>query len=135
MTNHVADKNAGVFAYEIPSKPTSEAWPKHVLYQGFVTAPGPGQASPGFAELFPMSKDPNKKMSIVVSGDGTQRAHILTPVCNDPNNWEYKEETILKSKGMVGKIAIADTNQNGILELFIPEYSENKITVLEPILD
>lgn len=132
VTNHVSDAKAGVFAYEIPTAPNSQLWKKHILYQGFkTTAPGPGQASPGFVDEFDHNNDPTDKSLLVISGDGTQKVHALTPKSISPESWDYEHHVILESKGVVGKIGYADFNGNMIKELYVPLYGEDKILVLE----
>ncbi len=134
VTNHVSDASAGVFTYEIPANPKEQAWRKHILYQGFVTsASGVGQASPGVARIYYPTKNHKEKPYIIVSGDGTESAHLLSPNSQSNLDWNYSEETILKTKGMVGQLAVGDADQNGINEIYIPEYDQNRIKVLEPV--
>ena len=135
VTNHVNNSSAGVFGFEIPTSPKEQAWPKHILYQGFVTsASGVGQASPGVARTYYPTKNQNEKPFIVVSGDGSESAHLLSAVSQDKNDWNYRQEFILKTKGMVGQLEIGDADQNGLNEIYIPEYDQNRITVLEPFI-
>lgn len=133
VTNHVNDKTAGVFAFEIPAIPFEQNWNKHILYQGFKTsAPGIGQASPGVARSYFPNKSKIGKPYVIVSGDGAEGAFLLSPLSQDKSDWSYKEEAILKTKGAVGQLAVGDADQNGLNEIYIPEYDQNRITVLEP---
>lgn len=54
----------------------------------------------------------------MVSGDGTQRAHLLRPTSEDPSNWIYQMETILFVNATVGGIAIGNLIFNFFLILF-----------------
>ena len=135
-TNHVSDKTAGVFSYEIPVHPSEQTWTKHILYQGFVTsAPGIGQASPGVAKIYYPTKKRNGKPYIVVSGDGSESAHLLTPESLDSRDWNYRHEVLFKTKGAVGELAIGDADQNGLNEIYIPEYDQHHIEVIEPVIN
>jgi hypothetical protein len=130
VTNHEGDKNAAVFGYEIPEDIYSN-WTRHTLFSGFVTKQrGVGQASPGEAmAVHPDLNNKDSKPVILVSGDGSQHAHILTPVSEDPNNWEYTEKAFLNAGCTVGKMAVNDVNNDGLLEIFVPAYDNDKIHV------
>ena len=104
-TNHEGNAKAAVYAYEIPSDLTS-SWTRRTLYSGFKTRQkGVGQGSPGEAmAIHPDVNNTDSKPYIIVAGDGTQHAHILRPVSEDPNNWEYTEEAFLNAECTVGKL-------------------------------
>jgi len=128
VTNHISTDKAGLFVYEIPADPKNEDWKKHVLYQGFkTTAVGIGQASPGNAKAFkPTVAD--KKYSIVVSGDGTEKVHLFTPT---ESPWKYRHDIIYSGRGIIGKVSTYDADRDGKAEIYIPAYDENKIHILE----
>ena len=131
-TNHENDDKAAVFGYEIPADLTSE-WKRHTLYSGFKTLQkGVGQGSPGEAlAIHPNKNDTSSKPVILVAGDGSQKAHMLTPVSQDSNSWEYTEEVVVDVGCTVGKLAIEDVDFDGYMEIFVPAYDKDKIHVLE----
>ncbi len=132
VTNHEDDERAAVFTYEIPSDLTGE-WTRHTLYEGFETRqPGPNQGSPGNAvAIHPDQNDTSGKPWILVSGDGTQRAHILKPTSEDAGNWDYEKTDILDAGATVGLSSAADLNGDGLLEVMVPSYDKNVIYVFE----
>lgn len=132
VTNHVASKKAGVFVYEIPDEPKSEEWIKHTIHEGFkTTARGVGQASPGNAKAFEPNPGSGEKLSIVVSGDGTEKVHLFTPVKSEKSDWKYHHEVIYSGKGIMGKVSAFDGDLDGKAEIYIPAYDENKVLVYE----
>lgn len=130
VTNHEPDEKAAVFTYEIPENLTDK-WTRHTLFSGFVTLQkGINQASPGEAmAVHPDQSNKNMKPVILVSGDGSQNAHILVPASEDPNNWDYTEKSFLNAEATVGKMAVDDVNGDGLLEIFVPSYDKNTIHV------
>lgn len=136
VTNHEPDEKASVFAYEIPKHlPTPMAkqlhWKRHTLLTGIETRqPGTNQGSPGSAQTFKPTTEHSKKPYILVSGDGSQRVHLLVPQSQDPDNWNYREHVILDTNSTVGKIATGDVDQDGVNEVFVPAYDKNRIYVL-----
>lgn len=129
-TNHV--KRGSVFAYEIPENIKSQRWNRITLLDNIQTkVRGMGQASPGRAIAFhPNADKKDQKPLIIVAGDGSQKAHLLTPNSEDSSDWGYKEDIILKvDKGVIGQIAVGDVDFDGNMELFIPAYDEDKIHI------
>jgi hypothetical protein len=131
VTNHEKSKEAGVFAYEIPKDFKTEEWTRHTLYQGFVTRSGPFnrfQASPGTATAFhPNVADKDRKPCILVSGDGTQQAHILRPRSESPEDWSFEESVLIDTGGTVGKCAVGDVDGDNYAEVFVPAYDQDLI--------
>ena len=127
-TNHEDDENAAVLAYEIPKNITQGSWTKHFLLKGIETLKkGYKEASPGTAVAFyPEVKNTQGKPWIVVSGDGSMRAHLLVPGESD---FEYEEKILVNTGGTVGEIAVADVDDDGYSEIFIPAYDKNKIYI------
>ena len=132
VTNHEADEKAGVFAFEIPDDFKRQDWIKHVLLDGIETRmPGQGQASPGGAIAITPQVDSDEKPVIVISGDGSQRVHLLIPNSSDINDWQYREEIILDAKTAVtGGFEIADLDADGWYEIIVPEYDNDLISIL-----
>lgn len=129
-TNHESNGQGAVFAYEIPSQP-SGVWTKHVLASGFpVNIGGPGQASPGAAFAhFPSATKMTGKPNIIVGGDATKSAHIMTPLNDDVNDWSFNTKDLHFCDSTVGQIAVADFNKDGKTELYIPCYEKNYVVV------
>jgi hypothetical protein len=129
VTNHLGDGNGGVYAFEIPAK-SSDKWIRHDLSLGFpVVKPGIGIASPGSAQSFlPYSSD--KKPSIVVAGDASFKAYLLTPNSEfNTNDWSFTRSEIFDCGSTVGGIAVGDVNNDGRSELYIPCYDAGYLAV------
>lgn len=134
VTNHVA--SGSVFAYQIPKDFKHETWTRRTLLTNIkTTAFGFNQASPGKAfSFYPQLDQKDQKPSIIVAGDGSQSAYLLTPRSEDPKDWSYQETVILKVKsGVIGQIAVEDVDSDGITEIFVPAYDENRIHIFSMI--
>jgi hypothetical protein len=132
VTNHESTASAsGVFAYEIPEDLKKGSFIKHVLFSGIQTRQkGPNQASPGAPLAFyPAVNQTNSKPWILVSGDGSQRAHLLKPNSESVSDWSYSESTLTDEKCTVGSSAVGDVNGDGFAEVFVPAYDNNRISV------
>ena len=130
-TNHQADSSASIYAYELPEDPIHGQWTRHTLLTGIETRnKGQGQGSPGSAfSFFPDPSSQLRKPLILASGDGSQRVHFLSPVSEDPANWEYSESILLDVGSTIGQIAIADVDSDGFVEVFVPAYDAGRIEV------
>jgi len=62
------------------------------------------------------------KPHIFVAGDGDQSAHDLYPTDVD---FGYEEALIENAKGTVGALAFSDLDQDGWLELWMPNYDKS----------
>ena len=136
-TNHESDAaKSGVFAYEVPSDLKNGIWTRHTLLTGIQTRqPGFNQASPGAAKAFApeLSKAGKQKPWIIVSGDGSQRAHLLTPKSEARDNWDYNETIILDAKSTIGEPIFYDFNQDGLMDIVIPAYDADKLYIMSVI--
>ena len=130
-TNHENNNRASVFAYEIPQKPLEQEWKRHTLLTGIETRQGGmGQGSPGAATAFyPNTNSIDGKPWILVSGDGSQRAHLLRPISDEYSNWTYEESILVDAGCTVGHIAIGDVDSDGWVEIFVPAYDSGSIEV------
>ena len=127
LTNHEGGQRGAVYAYEIPKDWKSAAWPRHTLLAGIQTRQGgPGAASPGAPVVFYPGEAAGKPW-ILVAGDGSQRAHLLTPNSADATDWGYTESIVADVRGTVGKVAVGDVDGDGHPEIFVPAYDGNKI--------
>lgn len=131
VTNHESDANASVFAYEIPARFKTDAFKRHTLVTGIETRQrGLNQASPGAATAFhPNMKDAAGKPHILVSGDGSQRAHLLAPRSSEQGDWSYVETELVNAGATVGQSTVGDVNGDGFAEVFVPAYDKNTIHV------
>jgi hypothetical protein len=130
-TNHESDEQASVFAYELPVDPRRDAWPRHTLLTGIKTRQrGINSASPGAATAFrPIAGADSRKPWVLVSGDGSQRAHLLRPASEAPDDWTYLESILADTDSTVGTCAVGDTNGDGAAEVFVPAYNKNRVLV------
>ena len=133
-TNHESDKEkSAVFAYEVPPdfKEKGGTFVRHTLANGFETAFSfSPAASPGAAIPFhPNANAPTGKPWMLVSGDGSQKAYLLTPDSEDPSDWGYHCQTILEGGCTVGNGAVADVDGDGRPELFVPAYEKGEVHV------
>lgn len=133
VANHEADAKASVFAYEF-NPATLKIINRHTLLTGIETRQkGIKQASPGTIHAFQPSARKGfntQKPWILVSGDGSQRAHLLVPASDsDSKNWKYTEHEIWNAKSTVGQSAVGDLDSDGTLELMIPAYDANKVAI------
>jgi hypothetical protein len=129
VTNHEG-RDGKVFAYIVPQNFISEKWERKTLVSGIETRQsGFNQASPGQAVSFFPHKDYRGKPYIVVAGDGSQRAHLVVPASDDPNDWTYNESTLWNAGCTVGQTAVGDVNDDGYADIFVPGYDAGKIAV------
>ncbi|MBM3382069.1 MAG: hypothetical protein FJY29_06460 [Betaproteobacteria bacterium] len=140
VTNHEGDLKASVFAYEFD--PISlKIHMRHTLLTGIETRQKAiKSASPGpVMTFYPSTTEgltPHKPW-ILVSGDGSQKAHILVPRADrDSKDWQYQEHVLWNPTSTVGQSAVADIDGDGRVEIFIPAYDANQVSVftLEPKL-
>lgn len=133
VSNHEHDHNASVFAYEIDAQ-TLTLKSRHTLISGIETKQkGIKAASPGPVMAFHPTTATGLttiKPWILVSGDGSQKAHLLVPESDtSTNDWKYTEHVIWNPASTVGQSTIADIDLDGILEIIIPAYDANKIGI------
>lgn len=133
VSNHEHDHNASVFAYEFEPQ-TLDIKRRHTLISGIETKQkGIQSASPGPVMAFYPTTANGLKTNrpwILVSGDGSQKAHLLTPTKDKSTvDWNYTEHIVWHPSSTVGQSTIADIDNDGILELIIPAYDANQIGI------
>lgn len=126
VTNHVGGKGGSVFGYEIPSDIVNGDFKRHTLATDFpVTESGSRQYAPGFAYSFKPNSSYVGKPYILVAGDGSQKAYLLTPTNAD---FTYNKTVIISVNGVVGSIGYGNImGKNEWTEFFVPDYDENWI--------
>jgi hypothetical protein len=133
VTNHEGDAKASVYGYEFD--PVSlKVKERHVLLTGIQTLQKAFKAaSPGPVTAFwPKNRSgvATQKPWLLVSGDGSQKAHVLVPA--EPaksQDWNYREHILWNPASTVGQSTVGDVDNDGLLELFIPAYDANKIAI------
>jgi hypothetical protein len=143
VTNHVADGTGSVLAYEIPGNFRQDIWKKHVLLSQIPTThQGTGQAAPGNAvSFFPTAKRQGKPL-ILVSGDGAERAYLLTPNSVSSADWSYsvsdplvdnfgEQASSSSMKSVIGEVIVRNSSADGFAEIYIPAFHANKVFVLK----
>ncbi|KAI8839921.1 hypothetical protein BC829DRAFT_447062 [Chytridium lagenaria] len=134
VTNHQGSSETptgSVYAYEIPSDITapSTSWVKHTLLDKIpVLQGGMNQASPGSPHAFQPKVGGTGKPWIAVSGDGSQKVHLLAPTSENPADWTYTATVLHDCKNTAGGITVADTNKDGWSEVYIPCYDNGILT-------
>ncbi|XP_022340986.1 uncharacterized protein LOC111135300 [Crassostrea virginica] len=124
--------NGSVLAYEIPNDFRTDNFPRHTLATNFIPrTSGQGKGAPGSA--FCIRSRPSDKSSrplVLVSGDDDGRAYFLEPRSNNTQDWTYTKNTFHDAgSGTVGQIAFADVDGDDFIDLFVPNYNLNDISV------
>jgi len=138
VTNNQDDKGAdgkgSVFGFERPSG--SSKWTKHVLATGFTphpsALPSPGahsKGAPGKAASFHAKLPGAGKPQVLLSGDDGGFVSVLSPVSQDSADWNYSQSMVCNSTGTIGSPAVGDVDGDGMADIFIPFYSDNKVEV------
>lgn len=109
-STHLGGAGGAIYAYEIPPNLQHGSYARHTLADNFpVTEGGPQQASPGFSyAVHPKVADQASRPYILVAGDGSQAAYVMTP-CGDA--FAYNITQVTKVKGVIGSIGYGDTGK------------------------
>ncbi|XP_019628570.1 PREDICTED: uncharacterized protein LOC109473102 [Branchiostoma belcheri] len=125
--------NGTVAVYEIPNDVTTQPFERLIIKSGY-SVPGfftNGKGAPGSAFPFYPSTNKTGKPYILVAGDDDRHAYVMTPLSQDPKDWRYKQDTVYHGGGTVGQIVMADVNGDGMQEVFVPAYNDNKVIVYQ----
>mmetsp|Transcript_52482 Transcript_52482/g.125411 ORF Transcript_52482/g.125411 Transcript_52482/m.125411 type:complete len:443 (+) Transcript_52482:110-1438(+) len=130
-TNHL-NKNGSVFAYSWEGSliDSSTVVERHVLASGYsATSTEMGKASPGDAiPFFPRVKNTASKPLIAVSADNGNYLDVLIPEApHDPSDWTYRAQFVEYVGADVGRMAIGDTDGDGMVEIFVPAYDLGQV--------
>eukprot|EP00929_Paragymnodinium_shiwhaense_P122781 TRINITY_DN9586_c0_g1_i1.p1 TRINITY_DN9586_c0_g1~~TRINITY_DN9586_c0_g1_i1.p1 ORF type:complete len:432 (+),score=104.15 TRINITY_DN9586_c0_g1_i1:75-1370(+) len=130
-TNHL-NQNGSVFGYSWDGDISSEATKiqKYVLATGFsAVTKMAGTAAPGDAiPFFPKKGAETGKPMILVSGDNGNSFYVLVPEAQaDASNWKYTKQLIDFVGADVGRIAVGDTDGDGLAEFFVPAYDAGEV--------
>lgn len=67
---------------------------------------------------------------ILVSGDDDGRAYFLEPNSNSAQDWSYTKNVFHDAgSGTVGQIAYADVDGDDFVDLFVPNFNLNDISI------
>lgn len=128
VTNHESSDFGSVVAYEVPTQFKTDVWRKHFLLKNIQTRhTGLNQASPGSPLVFYPDSSKKGKPWVLISGDASEKAHLLIPSSKDVDNWDYVENIILNSTSTIGQAAVGDVDGDGNTEIFIPAYDLNEV--------
>lgn len=86
------------------------------------------QMSPGFPyPIWPHGKHSGERAHIFVAGDGDQSAHDFYPTGDNPDDFGYTENLIENAKGTVGALAFSDLDEDGWIEIWMPNYDKSTV--------
>lgn len=124
--------NGSVLVYEIPSDFRTDNFPRHTIATNFVPrSTGQGKGAPGSAFCIrSRSSDRSSRPMILVSGDDDGRAYFLEPNSNSTKDWSYTKNVFHDAgSGTVGQIAYADVDGDDFVDLFVPNFNLNDISI------
>lgn len=134
VNNHQVWSNKnGIWAYEFPKDLMEDDWSRQTLATDFknafsITVPN---MSPGFAyAVYPNGQSKGERAHILVAGDGDHSAHCLYP-SGDSEVFEYTDSIFANAKGTVGALETSDLDQDGWLEVWMPNYDKSYIELFK----
>ncbi|XP_063962511.1 uncharacterized protein LOC129271434 [Lytechinus pictus] len=131
--------NGQLVAFEMPDNWATGTWKRHLIAEGFKPH-GPivteGMGSPGTTFTFkPDASTFTNKPQIMLTGDDDSNIYVFESMDDsDPANWEYSKTAIFTTetgKGTVGAPSVGDVTGDGLVEVFVPEYSGDLLHVLK----
>jgi len=135
VNNHEhSEKTNGIWAYTLPTDgdlmsgdfvKETIATNFNVVFNLFVP-----QMSPGFPyAVWPNGWKEGERAHIFVAGDGDQSAHDLYPSGDNPLDFGYTDALIENAKGTVGALAFSDLDEDGWIEIWMPNYDGSTVEV------
>lgn len=125
-TNHL-NQNGSVFAYTWHGDLRTAIVTKHVLATGFnAVSKSTGTAAPGAAQSFRPCKDSTKSY-VLVSEDNGNAVSLLVPKGETIDDWTYTRQELLFLGADIGQFSIADVDDDGCEDIFIPAYDAGHI--------
>ena len=131
VNNHeTKDAKNGIWAYEFPADPMNDDWSRQTIASNFHNAFSifVPQMSPGFGyAICPKGTcKKGERQHILIAGDGDHSAHALYPT-GDASKFEYENTIFDDAKGTVGAMCFSDLDQDGWLEVWVPNYDKDTI--------
>ena len=135
FNNHEKDDATnGIWAYTVPKDPMSGDFEKYTIATDFKNAFSlmVPNMSPGFPyAIWPEVATTGKVPAhIAVAGDGDHKAHLMQPT-GDRSQFEYTDYVLSNAGGTVGALTWADLDEDGWLELYVPNYDKGHIEIFK----
>merc|ERR1711865_874421 len=128
-TNHV-NQNGSVTAYTWTGNLKDAVVTKHVLASGFnAVSTATGTASPGDAFTFQPKDGRTQKPYVFVSGDNGNTIFALVPTSEDKDDWTYDKVEMSYLGADIGRPSIGDVDGDGYVEVFVPAYDNDVISM------
>ena len=127
-STHVGGKGGALYAYTLPADLLQGDYVRTTLAGPFpVTEKGMEQASPGFSvAVHPRVADTSSRPTILLAGDGSQRAYVLTPT-SETGPLAYNVTVAIQVQGVIGSIAAGDIDGDGFVDFFVPDYDQGRV--------
>lgn len=109
-------------------------WNKMTIATGFKTvfslfAPA---MAPGFPyAVWPNGEHENERAHIFVAGDGDDKCHVLVPTGENAEEFGYEDVVIEDAKGTVAALAFSDLDQDGWVEMWMPNYDKSTVELFK----
>lgn len=121
-----SDPESAVFVYDIPEDPR-QAWPRQQISAGIKSEASPPMAPQGAPGVFDWGDvDGDGDIDIIVSGDGDPRVFLLEQTA--PGTFETR---VLANGLAQGGVAVADLNGDGVDEIIVSSYQNNKLLIFQ----
>ena len=131
VNNHETDNTkAAVFVYTVPDDIMTGDFEKFTIANDFKNAWSlfiPNMA-PGFPYAVYPDGDTSKPAHVLIAGDGDHSMHCMVP-SGDRDKFEYTDNIVIDAGGTVGALAFQDLNDDGWLEVLMPNYDKGYIEV------
>jgi hypothetical protein len=130
VNNHeTSSKTNGIWAYKQPKDIMNDEWTRETIATGFKNAFSlfvPAM-SPGFPyPIWPHGKDAETRAHIFVAGDGDYKAHDFYAGDED---FVYEDNVIMDAGGTVGALEFSDLDEDGWIEMWMPNYDKSTVEV------